>query len=1036
MIQKKHIKKITTFLLLLVTVLTLVACSKKENVPYGDISDDVYLSLDEVNVTEKEVYDGIRRQSGGKISKIIEEKLFDSYKAKVNDLLDETNPEEGTLAHWAQEEFDKEVNNDIFSTNDIDAIKKFRDFELSIAKEKFLDSLFVENSAVNLEKIKDELDNILNDSEEEDYARGYFELDEFREIYNIYIQQKLYVKEILDEDVLDEDGDHFIKETDVIKHYKDKVKGRHDANIFAFPFLNLNEANAALRMLSIKSNSRGHWFEIPDIRLTETIENNPESDNEYLWSVIEKVNLTEKVNETNDDNSDLTKITEVEYKKFYEAYSISESRDTKLLPEEVFAYFIDLYNIVNDDKLVEVNPNDIDASDLINYQVLHENGNEFKTNFDYDELGEIGSSLRTYVYDTLTEEKPYSTLRSVGGFRYLIFKLDENYNELNFESPEKDEDDKSKWVTIDEIKELLEDEDKGQDLLDALKDIDGIVNNDEVDFDALEDYMNEQISNWKEEIKNNKLTSSYVNNKLSEVYEDAKIEIYDNLIRILFNQSNELEAKGKNKAGSVVLSFSAKLNDEKVSFEITADELFERLEKEYGLETAIDLVINKYLLNEYKKKDGMFKDEEIDVKEYKKELKDLINNFSNDGFAEAGYPSSLGRESFLIMLFGTTDLDEAVELGYIVPELRDIYLNNYEENLNVDVYETLSTYSKRQHDLFKGLSVSHLLVYFDTDGDDKPENPHEYFETLTDEQVLELKELIIELYDLILHEIGQDGLSEEKIKAVVEEYQSYARIPLGNYKPEKWEKFRKAGINLKYESIGSDITNTSNFATGDSVLDEVFYNRAIALHDLIMEDRNEDDEKLVDDGLPYLDYAGSLNIVQDPDILDKVEDDVYVNLEELISNFGVHFIMVNSISDKLSAKYDAEDDRDEDYLVEIDGKEYSAYNEDSETITKEQIEYYIKGNELEDGILLPSKVRQAFNKYFDPIYELFRSDVMSVEILNELFVTHNADFKGKEDRFNHLRKVNRNQFHKYLLGHDENYDAIYGDWFDEFGLTS
>src|SRR5690554_8210378 len=83
MIQKKHIKKITTFLLLIVTVLTLVACSKKESVPYGSLSDDVdYITLGDISISEKEIYEKLGRQSSQTSPELITKKLFAGYADK------------------------------------------------------------------------------------------------------------------------------------------------------------------------------------------------------------------------------------------------------------------------------------------------------------------------------------------------------------------------------------------------------------------------------------------------------------------------------------------------------------------------------------------------------------------------------------------------------------------------------------------------------------------------------------------------------------------------------------------------------------------------------------------------------------------------------------------------------------------------------------------------------------------------------------------------------------------------------------------
>ena len=94
---------------------------------------------------------------------------------------------------------------------------------------------------------------------------------------------------------------------------------------------------------------------------------------------------------------------------------------------------------------------------------------------------------------------------------------------------------------------------------------------------------------------------------------------------------------------------------------------------------------------------------------------------------------------------------------------------------------------------------------------------NEYFDTLSDTEVNIIKDAIIELYEEVLFEVGNDGLSADKLKAVADEFQSYARIPLGDLKPIRWEKYRKLGINLKFESIGSEITNTSNLPSNSTL---------------------------------------------------------------------------------------------------------------------------------------------------------------------------------------------------------------------------
>ena len=132
MIQKKHIKKITTFLLLIVTILTLVACTKKESVPYGNLTDKAYLSLGDINITEKEVYNNLRRQSGQALPKLIEEKLFEGYKEEANSLLDTVDAKEGTDAALAQKAFDDLINTALFNTTDVETLRSLNDLNIRI----------------------------------------------------------------------------------------------------------------------------------------------------------------------------------------------------------------------------------------------------------------------------------------------------------------------------------------------------------------------------------------------------------------------------------------------------------------------------------------------------------------------------------------------------------------------------------------------------------------------------------------------------------------------------------------------------------------------------------------------------------------------------------------------------------------------------------------------------------------------------------------------------------------------------------------
>ncbi|WP_026391716.1 hypothetical protein [Haploplasma modicum] len=1036
MIQVKHIKKVTSFLLILVTAFLLVACSKKENVPYGDIKGDDYLTVGDVKITDRDVYDTLRRQGASVLPKMVEEKLFEGYLNNAKELLKATNVVEGSKEEWAQKEFDNIVKKAIFQTDDVESIEKMPELNRKTLINKYVDSLYKTDFNIDRTTLVQEIQAFVADTlADEDYAKGFYTNDTLLKLYVIEIQKLIYAKEQLDKNVIDEESDDFVKDTSVISHFKNNVKKQFDTNVFYFHFISTNEANAAFTLLNLKNNSRGHWFEIPDIRLVAIYDEFKDNEEHQIWEVLEKTKLTTKFEQTSDLDATKTKINEEDYKKFYDAYGPSETNSQKLPVVSVLQKFIELHNIVNTKKLVQV----ADDVDLINLELKYTNGVVYETEKSYDDLTKLNTTFRNYIYDTLTEEKPYSTLRTVGEHRYLAFKLDKNYYELNYVSEEKDEDDNEKWVTIDELKELLEkqkedleDNTKEPKLLNDLRTIEGVVNSaGEVNWDVLDTKMKENIKSWTEEVISKKLTTSYASTKVSNLLKDAKVEIYDNVIRSFYNQSTDNKAKGKAKNGNDLLKLTVKLNDENVTVEITVNDLYKKLEQNDGLEVAIDLALNEILLDEYNKKNGLFKDDEISLKDFKKEYKELINNFSNDQFAQAGYPASIGRETFLLLLFGTKNVDEAIEQGYLLPKLRELFSEKTEVTLpGVDVNSQLAKFAALQHEKFIGFQVSHLLVYFDPSGTGSPVDPKEYFEDLEQVEIDEIKQAIVDMYALVIDELGNPGLTTSKLKAIAQEFQESARIDLGNNAKTTWQTFRKYGLNLKFEDLGSELTNTSNLPTNSSTLDKVFYNRAIELFNIIKADKDSDDEDLVDGGLPFLDFGGSLNIIHQDD--QNVAD--YLNEDGIMSSFGFHFIMVTSVSEKLSAVYKESDDYNEDYTFEIDGTKYNPYNEDSETITKSQVDYYLKGKKLDDPATLPSKVLQAFTKYFDPIYKLYQGNSMNQAIMYNYISNQGLNLHGKEARFKSLQEINQTEFHNYLLGNDSNYDELYATWFESFKL--
>jgi|GEM_PF-562103 len=1062
MIQVSRLKKITSVLLILLTALLLFACGKKENIPYGSLGNETYLTVGDFKVTNKEVYDSLRKQGSKTLKDLINKELFKEFIQKANDLLAGSDEK----AKLAQKDFDDLVNNALFQEKDVDKIKKMSDSGIDKALRKYVDGVYSGNPKILRDNLLNDIKDILNNKEDENFATKYYNIASLKEKYNIDIAKKLYAETIFrgtdkNGEAYDDKNDNYIKDTAVISHYEDKVKGRDDSNVFMFYFLTLNEANAALRSENLKIDGRGNWFKIPDIRDKNVMEDLYAKGEvtPYLEETLEAAGINgyaAKLAAKPADSKDV--VNEGEYKDFYDAYSPLTDRDTQIsTAKEVLEEMLRLYNIVNGAKKLDETYNN---DGKIKYK---DSGNEYKTNYTYDELDKLNSSLRSYVYDTLTEKKPYSNLRSISNFRYLVFKLDTTVNYIDLVDEKKDADGNKQWYTIDKLVEKYD--------VDKIKAAyPTAVDGNSVNKEKLTELINTEKEAWKEAVIIDRLTDSYVSTKTTDILKDLNVEIYDDLIRAFYNKDadEKQKAKGKGKKGDVVAKITGKFDGKDITIEIKVDDLYNELENLFGISAAFDLATDSLLLKKYETKHIT---KEV-YKGFEEEFRTMIANFSSGQFESSGYPASLGRETFLLLLFGAKDNKEAIKKGYVLPKLREIFKKDIAEQSKLlsdndedFIYKKLHEYTLKQYDQDLGINVSHLLVYFDNDGDGNPDDPKEFFKNMSNDEVTTVKNAILQLYKDISHHVANKPRVATGFEEIAKEFQESARIPLlarFDADRDKWnkndtnsmelEKYRALGINLKFENISSALTNTSNIPGGSAVMDDVFYKRALYLHELItkeIESAKAKDEKLVDDGLPYFDFGGgSLNHFTKHDILsiDYLNDKNGDN-PGIMSSFGFHFILVNSIDKKVSAKYEAPDNYDkdgfdfekDDYTISVDDKRYNAYNSE-EKISLDQIKYTIIGKKQDAGILTPSGVQNALTKYFDPVNQKFEHNSFSSTIIFKLLHkegitwSSNGDLANRQkSAFNNILAMNKNDFNDFLVGNSD-HDALYKDWFKDFNL--
>lgn len=986
--HNKNIKRVMTLIFILGLTFTLVACGNQNAVPYGSVSDDAYVTFGDVTVSEKELYDKLRFQSADLLSTMIDEVVFAEAMTEVRQLIIDGDV-------FYNEFLDETINNAIFQQTDLDALNSLLDnSEARVLRsvEQYVDSLYLIDPSVDVDALYQDIVNM------NPMFENYASIPELLDRYVLRAGQRYYAYNTLLLEVEDEDSTQFVEESDVVAYYKSNNEGRYDVEVLVVRFINLNEANAALYEVGLKSDARGNWYQVPDVRIVDPnnagyvdLDDTSSEGYQHVVDILTDLDLLDDVIASRNASENL--LSSQEFADYYARYSISTTRtsgasDVALPDSNVKAKFVEIYNLLNPATQIQVN-NDGTISGITT---------EFDTTFTYDELNELNTTLRSHVYTTLTSEdrqdeedanNPYSArVQTFGSSRYLIYKLS-------------DDGDSQEDILVDDPE--TEDEDEI--------------------FNETATALYEEL---RAEIIDNKLTNTYVTNQVEARYEELTIDIFDPVIRAFFDQTFNYNGSDSNQDGDVVATIQDS-TDVLADSDVLVDDLFKRLSDRFGVNLSLDIVINKYFdaQDTYVITDEEFAD-------FEEQFEEIIRQFSADQFVSNGFPASMGREEFLMLAFGVTSNAQAVKELYVYPELRAQYLEDYEAHFT-NIYQAFTDLAALQYEAYKSTRVSHLLVYFDQDGDGSPDNPQEYLDTLDAATVTDIKEGLAELVADIYAQVGDFRSEAEAFTTLAELFNSSGRIERGsNTAPYDlqieldYAKYRQLGFYLKYENISSAITNKSNFITNSSTLDQVFYDRAIQLHDFIVGDGIEDQVEL-----PYIDMYDDFTF----NALD-----IATQLDDVQSSFGWHFIVTTSVTDAPSALYEATLDADERYTFELDGVTYNVYNEGpdnggSDALTLNQVEYYVRQSLTDEGPSVPSAVSTAITNYLSPVLSRYQNTFMQREIIFRLLEDGlNFASEANNVRFDIIRNINNNQLNEYLLSDvayfDENYEALYATWFD------
>ncbi len=971
--QIKNFKRITVFLLLFAAILTLTACGDSQKAPFGSISDDPYLTIGDIVVTERDLYEQLRLQGASLLATMIDERVFADEMATIKQLLasgDET----------LNTSLDKMIAGAIFGTSDEEQLTEMHAEHPDMWArniEMFVDSLFLLDNTVDIPSTIADIKGLA--TTQENAFSGFSSIPLLVERYSLRLSQQYFAQKILDVEVLDSENDNYISEEDIIAYYQREKMGRYNVDVLVVRFINLNEANAALQLLSIKSDARGLWYAIPDIRIlpgeegfVDLTDTTPQTGNAHVKEILEDLGLLGKLGVNYEDRAQLSV---GDFADFYKSYIIRTTRtngrpDEALTTAQVKEKFVAIYNVLNPASQIEIT-NDGEIRGI--------GDSEFDSTFTHEDLSELNVGLRNHIYTTLVslssmedpndtdEGKPFSSrIQTFGDSRFLVFRLDD---ESALEE-----------AIFDETEEQFTDTTEAQ---------------------AMQDEIFESI-------KESRLSSTFITAQVNELYTEKELNIFDPIVRVFYEQTFGYEGTDKNKSGDII----AELGD----IQITVDDFFDRLEQTFGINLSLDIATNKFLLAS-----DAYSVDEDDMEDYQTQFEDIISQFSGDNFAASGFPASMGRQQFLLLAFGASTNSGAVNQLFVYPNLRQQFLDDFEAHFSTSdetIYAKFAELAALQHANFTSINVSHLLIYFDEDGNGMPDDPQEHLDSLSEAGRTQVLDGLTSLVQLIYSKVGNYTGMAEGLTEIANQFNLSGRIDRGSIIPPYdyqieliWSQYRRLGFNLKFEVLPTPITNTSNFITGRGMLDEVFYERAMQLHTTLAE--MEEDDSL----FPHLDLFDTV-----------ITNDA---LAEVMSGFGFHLILATSISEPVSAIFDASDDEAGRYET-ADG--LTVYNSDSDTLTANQVEFYLTEKASAEGVILPSEVQQAIDNFLNPVLARYQNNFMQRELIFELLEDAVFADSANNARLQIIREINRRQLEEYLLSDsayfDQNYANLYATWFD------
>ncbi len=1006
--KKKTSRRLMTAALTGVLMISLGSCSGAGNQTGKLNADEVYAKSGNQTVTVGDIWNELKWNSSSVLTTQIEnvvlnekineiglvlkdnysgltedeKKLFDSeedYNSKVKTY------KERIVDYVVQDIYNYNYSNDSYWSN-LDSLTKT---DKLVLEQKYVDELYQKyNFTLDIQRIS-------NATEENNTF-----LDLAKELS--YIYYPLYAKElfaldaisetIADADAEDTDSDDsnegYFATSSFVSKFKSEYTNNFDVNLVMVRFSTESEYSNTLRAFGLKYNNNKLYFcnnagdfGCEDMTYSEYID--------YYDDVTSTVVRNDWIKVSENYSYAILNIYIAIYNYIYAGY-----RDA--LPSPITTSpMIEL----NDLRKVtaEILNN---SSEEINNETIEEllamdaASSEKLVTYTPDEINDISSSFKTYVYDTLElDGTNYSTsTQNYNSSYYVVYKFDD----------EKPSDYAYDGLTDDEIMELIKNED------------------------------NTSIySNIHELLTRDELTSDSISTKLSDaINDDVKVKIYNEACEISYLASNSNYSKTYGSAPNSNVLATIKYNDKTWNLNILADNndansilipgttnsfgVYNYLETLSGV-TTVSNIISKRLIMQT----DAYTETKKNQKKYEETIEVLLYNFSNDGLSSSGYSSSLGKYNFLMLYFHTADIQKIVDEYYRVQDASVKLLVNYNSDTLLD--NIFKYYADQLYDNYFSLSGTRLVVYFDKDDDDKaddietwkdlkPNTPIDLNgdEVITsDESEATYSQIAKYLIYLINNQISASTDDHStKLTSLVDEINSSARVVFDSnpiLAENKWAKFRMIGLKVKTEEIS--VTNSTT-------------DKDFNIKQRLFDYTSDAYQYFINESTPtqYIEPFGVEALASDSDII-------------IESNDGYNLLLVTSAEVKASAEFSA-DDYDDNLLNNIKVKynnEYvtisDVYN-DEKKLSLNQIKLYILEYVTSStSNLSPSTISTALTNFLSPVLTRFTGTETQLIILKN-YITKNSG----AIEFTDAEKLTRlENIIEILKNAADNYIDLYGD---------